>query len=160
MADDDRLRLARQIARSYRSENSEEIARRTRRKPRPSETDRSDKEDAELVAGFLQKIAAEHGWEDNLAATRVFTDWEAVVGPEVAKHSKVEHFESGTVHVKTSSTAWAKELKFLAPRIVARLNEILGDGQVQRIDVRGPQAPSWSAGPRSVKGRGPRDTYG
>jgi predicted nucleic acid-binding Zn ribbon protein len=49
----------------------------------------------------------------------------------------------------------------LAPRIVAKLNEALGDGTVTRIEVRGPQAPSWKNGPRSIRGaRGPRDTYG
>ena len=65
------------------------------------------------------------------------------------------------VHVRATSTAWATQLKLLAPRIVAKLNEALGDGTVTRIDVRGPQAPSWKNGPRSIRGaRGPRDTYG
>ncbi|MER2138161.1 MAG: DUF721 domain-containing protein, partial [Arthrobacter sp.] len=29
-----------------------------------------------------------------------------------------------------------------------------------RIEVIGPAAPNWRKGLRSVKGRGPRDTYG
>jgi predicted nucleic acid-binding Zn ribbon protein len=37
---------------------------------------------------------------------------------------------------------------------------VLGDGTVEVIEVRGPQAPSWSRGRWRVKGRGPRDTYG
>ena len=43
---------------------------------------------------------------------------------------------------------------------IARLNRELGDQTVLRVDFRGPQAPSWKKGPRSVQGRGPRDTYG
>ncbi|EBV8528738.1 DUF721 domain-containing protein, partial [Streptococcus agalactiae] len=39
--------------------------------------------------------------------------------------------------------------------------EALGPGVVTRIEVAGPQAPSWRKGPRTVRGgRGPRDTYG
>ena len=41
------------------------------------------------------------------------------------------------------------------------LNAELGEGSVVRIEVRGPAAPSWKHGIRSVRdGRGPRDTYG
>jgi predicted nucleic acid-binding Zn ribbon protein len=31
---------------------------------------------------------------------------------------------------------------------------------VTRLRVQGPAAPSWVHGPRHVRGRGPRDTYG
>jgi predicted nucleic acid-binding Zn ribbon protein len=48
----------------------------------------------------------------------------------------------------------------LAPQLVRRLNEEAGEGTVRVVEVRGPSAPSWRRGPRSVKGRGPRDTYG
>ena len=31
---------------------------------------------------------------------------------------------------------------------------------VESIRVSGPDAPTWKRGPRTVQGRGPRDTYG
>ncbi|MFZ1282737.1 MAG: DUF721 domain-containing protein, partial [Propionicimonas sp.] len=46
------------------------------------------------------------------------------------------------------------------PQLVARLNDQLGQGTVERVVVVGPSAPSWKKGKRSVPGRGPRDTYG
>jgi predicted nucleic acid-binding Zn ribbon protein len=51
-------------------------------------------------------------------------------------------------------------MKNLAPTVVRRLNEVLGDETVRVIDVAGPRAPSWTKGRLRVKGRGPRDTYG
>jgi predicted nucleic acid-binding Zn ribbon protein len=52
-------------------------------------------------------------------------------------------------------------MRLLAPNVVRRLNEELGDGTVTVIDVQGPRGPSWKRGLRSVRdGRGPRDTYG
>ena len=63
--------------------------------------------------------------------------------------------------VRTDSTAWATQMKLLAPTVVRRLNEELGDGTVTVIEVLGPHGPSWKRGLRSVRdGRGPRDTYG
>ena len=67
----------------------------------------------------------------------------------------------GRLLVRTDSTAWATQMKLLAPTVVRRLNEELGDGTVAVIDVEGPTAPSWKRGRRSIRGaRGPRDTYG
>jgi predicted nucleic acid-binding Zn ribbon protein len=52
-------------------------------------------------------------------------------------------------------------VRLLAPALVRRLNEELGDGTVLRVQVLAPNAPSWRKGRRSVRGgRGPRDTYG
>jgi predicted nucleic acid-binding Zn ribbon protein len=63
--------------------------------------------------------------------------------------------------VRTDSTAWATQMRWLAATVLRRLNEELGDGTVTLIDVKGPTGPTWKSGPRSVRdGRGPRDTYG
>lgn len=161
MADesDDVLRLAREIADAYRTGTP---AAPQRRRPvrRRGPARRAGREDAVALGDVLGEMVQSQGWEERLAASRVFTDWAQIVGPEVAQHCSVHEFADGVVHIQADSTAWAKELKLLAPRLVAKLNHELGDGQVLRIDVRGPQAPSWKKGPRSVKGRGPRDTYG
>jgi len=157
---DDVLRLAREIADAYRTGTPAQSRPRKPFRRRGGPGRRPGREDAIALGDVLGEMVQSQGWEERLAATRVFTDWAAIVGPEVAQHCKVHEFADGVVHIQADSTAWAKELKLLAPRLVAKLNHELGDGQVLRIDVRGPQAPSWKKGPRSVKGRGPRDTYG
>ncbi|RLV57292.1 DUF721 domain-containing protein [Aeromicrobium phragmitis] len=156
---DDVLRLAREIADSYRTGGVPMAPRR--RRPGPRRSARPEREDATPVSDFLGDLVRQQGWSDQLAATRVFTDWPAIVGPEVAQHCEVVDFTDGVVRIQATSTAWAKELTLLAPRLVAKLNDLLGDGAVIRLEIRGPQAPSWKKGRRSVRGgRGPRDTYG
>ncbi|MFT4187497.1 MAG: DciA family protein [Aeromicrobium sp.] len=157
MSEDDPLSLARELARGYQDPNAPAPRRRRRRRP-PSV--RHDREDALPLGDVLRDLAEAQGWTDQLAASRVFTDWASIVGPDIAAHSVVEGYEDKIVSVRTDSTAWRKELQLLAPRMVARLNEELGHGSVLRIEVRGPEAPSWKHGKRSVRGRGPRDTYG
>ena len=53
----------------------------------------------------------------------------------------------GRLVVQTDSTAWATQMRLLAPTVVRRLNEELGDGTVRVIDVQGPTVPSWKTGP-------------
>ena len=62
--------------------------------------------------------------------------------------------------VRTDATVWATSMRMIAPNLVAELNRRLGQGTVTRVVIEGPSAPSWKHGPRSVPGRGPRDTYG
>lgn len=155
----DALRLAREIADSYRG--AKPTGKTPRRKSRPAKPARPNRDEPSVLGDVLGELVDNQGWTERLAAQRVFTDWPKIVGPEVAQHSEVIAFEDGEVEVRTDSTAWATQLRLLAPRIVAKLNDEFGDGSVLRIVVRGPQAPSWKKGIRSVKGaRGPRDTYG
>jgi predicted nucleic acid-binding Zn ribbon protein len=87
--------------------------------------------------------------------------WPQVVGPGLAEHCTPERFEAGVLEVRADSTAWATQVRLLAPVVLRRLREDLGEGVVERLVVRGPVAPTWHRGPRAVTdGRGPRDTYG
>lgn len=157
---EDGLGLAREIANSYRGKASP-IPPSGKRRVRPAKPSRAQRDEPSLLADLLGQVVDDQGWDERLSAQRVFTDWAGIVGPEVAQHSEVISFDDGEVEVRTDSTAWATQLRLLAPRIVAKLNELMGDGSVLRIVVRGPQAPSWKKGPRSIRGaRGPRDTYG
>jgi len=109
----------------------------------------------------MGELVRDRGWDERLSVQRVFTDWPAVVGADVAAHASVEAFEDGVLTARADSTSWAKELQLLAPGLVRRLNAELGQDTVLRVDIRGPQAPSWKRGRRTVRdGRGPRDTYG
>lgn len=120
-----------------------------------------DERDPKLLEDTVSRLVADHGWSLDLKVSELFGRWRTIVGDDVAAHSVPESFGDGKLLVRTDSTAWATQLGLLAPTIVRRLNEELGDGTVRVIDVQGPAAPSWRRGLRSVRGgRGPRDTYG
>ncbi|HET6920556.1 MAG TPA: DciA family protein [Jiangellaceae bacterium] len=108
----------------------------------------------------MDRLVGEHGWGQELAVHGVFARWEQVVGSDVAAHVRVERYADGEVTVRADSTAWATQMRLLAATLVRRFNEETEDGTVSRVVVLGPYAPSWRKGPRSVPGRGPRDTYG
>lgn len=109
---------------------------------------------------MFSRLIRDRGWSTPVAVGSVLTRWPQLVGPEIALHCRPESFENSVVRVRTSSTAWATQLRLMTPMLLQRFDQELGSGVVTRIEVAGPQAPSWRKGPRSVRGRGPRDTYG
>lgn len=164
--DEHGLELARAVARGLAGRTGERRRRpgRDLRARRPIEQQRSgarpDDRDPQTLDVSLGRFVADQGWQDELRVHGVFARWETIVGQEVAQHVAPEAYADGRLSVRTDSTAWATQMKLLAPEVVRRLNEVLGEETVLRIEVRGPRAPSWSRGRLRVKGRGPRDTYG
>ena len=159
------LDLARMLARAT-ARSTPGRKRTTRRADRSPRTGRvsgahADDRDPQTLDVALSRIVDDHGWQVDLKVASMFARWADLVGPEVGAHTRPESFADGKLVVRTDSTAWATQLKLLAPTVVRRLNEDLGHGTVVVIDILGPHGPSWKRGPRSVRdGRGPRDTYG
>lgn len=117
--------------------------------------------DPQPLGEALDELITTSGWSTEVNLHHLLGRWADLVGPTNAEHSTPEGFADKILHLRTDSTAWATNLRLLAPSIVARLNDQLGDGSVERIVVKGPDAPTWKRGKRSVRdGRGPRDTYG
>jgi predicted nucleic acid-binding Zn ribbon protein len=105
-------------------------------------------------------VSAEHGWQSGLTEGSIAGRWPELVGAEVAEHCRPQRLEAGELHLVAESTAWATQLRLLAPQLLRRLGEQLGPGVVRRVRVHGPATPDWRRGPWRVAGRGPRDTYG
>jgi predicted nucleic acid-binding Zn ribbon protein len=161
----DGLDLARAMTRASAGATPARRAKRRARSQPPSKSRGSgahpDERDPQLLDDTMGRFVDDHGWELSLRVHAVFGRWAELVGAEVGDHSTPESFTEGRLVVRTDSTAWATQLRLLAPTVVRRLNEQLGHGTVTVIDVQGPRGPSWKKGPRSARGgRGPRDTYG
>ncbi len=63
------------------------------------------------------------------------------MGPQLALHTKPESFESGELTVSADSSAWATQVRLMAPQLLKRLGEELGHGTVSHIRVNGPSGP-------------------
>ncbi|MEV1145628.1 DciA family protein [Micromonospora sp. NPDC049799] len=109
---------------------------------------------------MLNRLVKARGWQQPAAEATVFGAWEKVVGAEVAQHSRPVKLEDGELTVEARSTAWATQLRLLAGSLLQQIAREVGHNVVRRLHIHGPAAPSWSKGPRRVRGRGPRDTYG
>lgn len=116
--------------------------------------------DPQGVGLVFNRMVAERGWTSPVAVGSVISRWEELVGAEIGAHCQPESFQDTTVQVRCDSTAWATQLRLLSTTLLKRFDAELGAGVVTKIQVLGPAAPNWRKGYRTVKGRGPRDTYG
>ncbi|MFE2555672.1 DUF721 domain-containing protein [Streptomyces sp. NPDC059352] len=126
---------------------------------------RADGRDPMALGAAINRLITERGWETPAAVGGVMGRWPQIVGEDLAKHCVPLKFDdepdARVLTVQCDSTAWATQLRLLAPRLVARLNEDLGHGTVRVIKVLGPGAPRRAYGPLRAPGSvGPGDTYG
>ncbi|MEU4398661.1 DUF721 domain-containing protein [Micromonospora orduensis] len=119
-----------------------------------------DPRDPQPLGAVLNRLVKARGWQQPAAEATVFGAWERVVGAEVAQHSRPVKLENGELTVEARSTAWATQLRLLAGSLLKQIASEVGHNVVRKLHIHGPAAPSWQKGPRRVRGRGPRDTYG
>jgi DNA replication and repair protein RecF len=117
-------------------------------------------DDPQPLGRLVDSLISEQDWSEQTRVGAVFGRWSALVGPDIAEHCAPRSLSEGELLVVAESTAWATQLRLLAPSILGKLRAQVGGDVVTRLRVVGPTAPSWKKGPRSVRGRGPRDTYG
>ncbi len=116
--------------------------------------------DPNSLAAAVKGLVRDKGWSSTLAASELFVGWAETVGPAVADHAQPVSLEEGQLVIQCDSTAWATQLGMMRSQILGRLGERFPDAAVDRLRFLGPDVPSFKRGPRSVPGRGPRDTFG
>ena len=126
---------------------------------------RADGRDPLPLGAAINRLITERGWETPAAVGGVMGRWPQIVGEDLANHCVPLKYDEDPAErvltVQCDSTAWATQLRLLAPRLVARLNEDLGHGTVRLIKVLGPGGPHRGYGPLRAPGSvGPGDTYG
>jgi predicted nucleic acid-binding Zn ribbon protein len=162
--DEDGLEVAWQTIDRLSATPARPKKRDNRRRPkehRRGSGDGAGSGDLTPVGGALDAFVDERGWTAQVGLRVLLASWPDLVGAANAEHCHAEGLHDGVLTVRADSSAWASAMRFIAPQVVATLNEKLGQSTVTRVAVVGPTGPSWKHGPLSIRdGRGPRDTYG
>jgi predicted nucleic acid-binding Zn ribbon protein len=108
----------------------------------------------------FRELTGSLGWDPALAEARLFVEWPTIVGEGIADHARPLGVDDGKLTIQASSSAWATQLRLMRHELLVVLAEKVPEVSIDSIHVLAPGAPSWKNGPRSVPGRGPRDTYG
>lgn len=116
--------------------------------------------DPRQLSNVLETIVQDMGWSEDLDQARILEDWPNFVGEGTAAHTRVIGISDGVLQVQCDSTTWATELRRLRAEMLTRIVQEYPDAEIRDLRFLAPGAPSWRHGPRVVKGRGPRDTYG
>jgi len=141
------------------SSRSSGARKRTKREPGSSAPFGAGR-DPEGLGSVVDALTVRLGWNSPLAQSELLASWVEIAGVETAEHSTPVMIDEGVLSVKCDSTAWATQLRLMRVQLMTSIARRYPDAGIQSVRFEGPGAPSWKRGPRSIPGRGPRDTYG
>ncbi len=117
--------------------------------------------DPQSLSSVLSEVIQNRNWNQGVAEGNLFSDWNTIVGAEIAEHTTPITLIDGRLTIQTSSSAWATQMRLMQDDLLKTISSSAPGALVETLVFIGPHAPSWKKGLRTIKGaRGPRDTYG
>lgn len=91
------------------------------------------------IREFAEKVGLERPFE----TAKLFGRWQKIVGVDIAARCEPVSLKQGVLSLRTTSAAWASELKYLAPELIKRVNQELGGEVVTAVkaSVKPPTTP-------------------
>lgn len=146
--------IARELFKSFKTQ--------TRRNKKIVENeDRVHLSDPQPLSSVFNEVIANRDWKQGIAEGNLFSEWEKIVGSDVAQHASPLTLLEGKLTIQTTSTAWATQLRLILADLLKTIRDSAPGALVDELVILGPHAPSWKRGLRTIRGsKGPRDTYG
>lgn len=94
------------------------------------------KSNTQSIREILSEVMKEEKLNKGLLEHRAIALWAEVLGPTVAKVTRQIYFQHGILYVHLQSSIIRNELQMLKGKIIARLNEAVGDVAVTDIVFR------------------------
>jgi predicted nucleic acid-binding Zn ribbon protein len=138
------------------SKDKRRIQEKSKLRSKPFDSGR----DPITASSTIDSLMEDFRWQSQMEEAELFVRWPEIVGEINAKNTQPENLANGKLTVRCKSTAWATELRLMQTQILEKISSSFPELEIKSISFLGPDAPSWKKGPRSVPGRGPRDTYG
>ncbi len=95
-------------------------ANQNRRGPRP-------------ISGILQDVLKSCGLDNRLEERSLLLNWNEVVGPGLAAHSRAVDIRDGVLVIDADHGAWRQELSLLIPQLIQKFNARYGEGSVKEV---------------------------
>jgi hypothetical protein len=84
---------------------------------------------------ILDPLARRVGIDAGVVTGRVWSEWDGIVGQDIAEHAQPTSLRRGVLRVRTDSPVWATELTYLSEEIRRRVNERLGRDEVTVVKI-------------------------
>ena len=105
---------------------------RRRRRERPPPPDESEEQVGAAVRGLL---GADHRFRAGLSLGRLVRRWADVVGEDLAAETTPIALEDGHLLVAATTSAWAAQVRFLAPEVARRVSDAVDGPPVADVRV-------------------------
>ena len=91
--------------------------------------------DPERADNVVASLATALGIESPRVLSAVFNRWSDLVGPDVASKCSPVSLRKGVLEVTTDSPGWAAQLRYLAPKVLAAVNDAAGSTIAKRLQI-------------------------
>lgn len=75
------------------------------------------------IEKLLNSLIASKGWKGRVEIHKVFTFWDTVVGPDIAKQAQPYVIRKNILWVKVSDSVWMQQLHLLKEMLLEKLNK-------------------------------------
>jgi len=96
----------------------------------------SDPPDPKPLGASLDRVARRLGGAGAEALGGLFGHWAEIVGPQLATHARPLSLRAGVLVIAADEPGWATQLRYLESDLLGRLADALGEGVVERVEVR------------------------
>ena len=83
----------------------------------------------DLVSSFLNRA----GIAPKVEAATALTEWDALVGPQIAAVTRPRRVSEGTLFVAVATSAWMMELDLMKSDLLRRVNAGKREGRIRQI---------------------------
>lgn len=90
----------------------------------------------EQLFGAISKVVAELEPDSRALRAIVFAAWRKAAGEAITAKTEPVDLVDERLVVKVIDETWHSHLEALAPQMLARINKLVGDGAIKRIEFR------------------------
>ncbi len=101
---------------------------------RPARKPRSEV-DPEPINAALGRLTRKLSMAEPSVLSAVFSQWENLVGAEIASHAKPRSLHRGVLVLEVDHPAWATQLRYMCSEIMSTVNASTKPGTVEDVRV-------------------------
>jgi predicted nucleic acid-binding Zn ribbon protein len=95
-----------------------------------------DHDEPRRLRDALAEVTAELGLPEPDAFRALATNWQEVVGDDLATHCRLQSLRDGILRVSVDSAPRATQLHYLESDVVDRASALVGSGVIRAVQVR------------------------
>jgi predicted nucleic acid-binding Zn ribbon protein len=88
------------------------------------------------IDDLMESLLKQKRWQSGIQMARLRTIWAELVGPEIAAHTQPDKLFGKRLTILCDHDVWRTELQYLAPELLKRIAEGIGEGKVNEIWLR------------------------
>ena len=77
---------------------------------------------------ILESVMKEKDFTDDIEAYRIFGQWEAIVGPRIAAHTRPVRVTGQVLYVEVDDHLWFAQLKYMKTDMLQRIERAIKKG--------------------------------